>query len=84
MKKGPGNCRGPKVRRGKFCGRPFFGRRVAILAAKNAPGVAGVGGLMMRKWLAYWQLAAVWIALSFLAALIYLFPIARVVEALVD
>jgi nitric oxide reductase large subunit len=54
------------------------------LAAKNAAGVAGVGGLMMRKWLAYWQLAAVWIALSFLAALIYLFPIARVVAALVD
>jgi hypothetical protein len=48
------------------------------------PGVAGVGGLMMRKWLAYWQVVAVWIVLSFLAALIYLFPVARVVEALVD
>jgi hypothetical protein len=33
---------------------------------------------------AYLQVVAIWIALSFVAALIYLFPLARVVEALVD
>ena len=63
---------------------PALCHRTAILGGNNDSWVRGDN---MKNWFARlpdWRMLLAWLVLTFLATVIYFFPVARIVEAFAD